>query len=345
MGIEKKPGFQPQDWHAGANLAEQQKLQTSRILLIGVGALGSETAAQLAHAGIGFLRLADRDYWRRNQWNNHSLADEHATLEEMPKAIAAEKKIRQINETIKTVPVVDDINRLNISALLSDVDLVICCSRDWETASLVNEACVQQNCGLIYGFCSASSGGCLNILPGKTACLKCVENLLLADSENSAQSPPDNANTISSLIATVLAAESTKFLTGNFDVLEKHLLLFDGLKRKWEQINIAKDNIRKNCPVCNNREFDFLTGKFGSVYFKPIAPDQVQIIPFVARQLDLAALAIKLSALGSVRANDFLVIFEIDNFELTFFPDGRALVRGTTDAALARSLYRKFAET
>lgn len=345
FGAEEKNRYRQQEFFADIGAQGLQKLKNSRVLILGCGALGSMTASLLARAGVGFLRLADRDYLRLEHLYDHTLFEEHTVKEGLPKAFAAAEKIRQINGTITIEPVVNDVNRQNILPLICDVDLIICCVNNWETASLVNEAGVDQNRSFICGFFSATSGFCLNVIPGKTACLKCVSDCYpdFFDSLDSNQS--GNLNSICCSIAGGLCTESIKFLTENINLLEKQLVKIDLWNSTFEKINITKSEIQKNCPVCNNREFNLLAGKYGSVFIKPIAPDRIQLVPFSENQIDLAALAIKLSDEGMVRANDFLVIFETGKYELTIFSDGRVIVRGTTDAGIARELcstYVKF---
>ena len=147
---------------------------------------------------------------------------------------------------------------------------------------------------------------------------------------------------IVTIIASIQSAEAIKILTGNTKDINQNLLSIDLWQNSYQAIDVTKSKIQKNCPVCNNHEFDFLNGKRGSAYTAICGRNAVQILPFKELILDLPELTLKLSSLGSVKANEYLIRFEIEKYELSIFPDGRMIVKGTTDTGIARSLYSKY---
>lgn len=320
----------------------QEKLAISRVMILGCGGLGSAAASILARAGIGFLRLVDRDFLELNNLQRQILYEEHDVKEGLPKAIAAQRQIERINSMVQVEPVVADVNRFNIEKLIADVDVVIDAADNFEIRFLLNDACVKNNRIWIYGAAIESYGLSMNIIPGKTACLRCVmENIPQPGSIPTCETV-GVLGSIVCLIASIQCAEAIKILLDKEEEISRSLVSIDVWNNSYQTIAIEKEKIQKNCPVCNQRWFEFLEGKQGSAFTALCGRNAVQILPFETRQVDLAKLAIQLADLGVVKANEFLIRFAIDNYELSIFPDGRMIVKGTTDTRVARSLYSKY---
>ena len=296
----------------------------------------------LARAGVGFIRIVDRDYLDLSNLQRQILYAEHDVKEGLPKVIAAERRLRQINSTIQIEPIIADVNRFNVENLIADVDLAIDAVDNFETRFLLNEACVKHNRNWIYGAVLESYGLTMNISPGETACLRCIMNSLPQPGSVSTCENVGVLNSIVCLIASIQTTEAIKILTENKKDINKKLICVDLWQNSYQTIDVTKSKIQKNCPVCNNKEFNFLNGKQGSAYTTMYGRKAVQILPFSETKLDLPKLAIELSSLGVVKANEFLIRFEIENYELSIFPDGRLIVNGTTDIGIARSLYAKY---
>jgi adenylyltransferase/sulfurtransferase len=342
FGKEEQERYTRQSAFHGIGKAGQEKLSKSRVMILGCGGLGSASASILARAGIGFLKLVDRDFLELNNLQRQILYEEHDVKEGLPKVIAAQRQIERINSTVHVEPVISDVNRFNIEALIADVDLVIDAADNFETRFLLNDACVKHNRTWICGAAVESYGLSMNVIPGKTACLRCVmDNIPQPDSIPTCETV-GVLGSIVCIIASIQCAEAIKILLDKEDEINRSLISIDIWNNSYQSIAIEKAKIQNNCPVCNQRWFEFLEGKQGSAFTTLCGRNAVQILPFTETSVDLAKLAINLSGLGVVKVNEFLIRFEIEGYELIIFPDSRAIVKGTTDAGVARSLYSKY---
>ncbi len=342
FGLEEKERYARQTAFYGIGKDGQEKLAKSRVMILGCGGLGSASASILARAGVGYLKLVDRDFLELNNLQRQILYEEHDIKEGLPKPIAAQRRIEQINSTIHVDPVVADANRFNIEKLISDVDLVIDAADNFETRFLLNDACVKLHRTWIYGAAIESYGLTMNIIPGKTVCFRCVMDNIPQPGSVPTCETVGILSSIVCVIASIQCAEAIKILTGKKDEINKKLISIDLWQNSYQTIDIPKEKVQKNCPVCNQKKFAFLEGKQGSAYTTLCGRNAVQILPFKETQVDLANLAINLASLGVVKANEYLIRFENEGYELSIFPDGRAIVKGTTDAGIARGLYSKY---
>ncbi len=342
FGLEEKERYARQTAFHVIGKEGQEKLAKSRVMILGCGGLGSASSSILARAGIGYLKLVDRDFLELNNLQRQILYEEHDVKEGLPKPIAAERRIKRINSAIQVESVIADVNRFNIEKLIANVDLVIDAADNFETRFLLNEACVKHKRTWIYGAAIESYGLTMNIIPGKTACLRCVMDNIPQPGSVPTCETVGVLGSIVCIIASIQCAEAIKILTGNKDEINKSLISIDVWQNSYQTIDMPKEKIQKNCPVCDQKKFEFLKGKQGNAYTALCGRNAVQILPFKETQLDLPKLAINLSALGVVKVNEFLIRFEMEGYELSIFPDGRAIVKGTTDTGIARSLYSKY---
>jgi molybdopterin/thiamine biosynthesis adenylyltransferase len=342
FGPEEAKRYARQIAFYGVGKLGQEKLAQSRVMILGCGGLGSASASILARAGIGYLKLVDRDFLELSNLQRQVLYEEHDVKEGLPKPIAAQRRLNQINSAIQVEPVIADVNRFNIEKLISDVDLVIDAADNFETRFLLNEACVKHHRTWIYGAAIESCGLTMAIIPGETSCLRCVmDNIPQPGTVPTCEAVGILASIVC-IIASIQSVEAIKILTGKKDELNKNLISIDLWQNSFQTIDVTKEDIQKNCPVCNQHWFEFLEGKQGSTYTTLCGRNAVQILPFKETQIDLAKLAINLSDIGVIKANEYLIHFEIEGYELSIFPDGRAIVKGTTDTGIARSLYSKY---
>ncbi|MBC8180326.1 ThiF family adenylyltransferase [candidate division KSB1 bacterium] len=342
FGEEEVKRYSRQKLFYGVGEQGQKKLAESRVLILGCGGLGSASATLLARAGVGYLKIVDRDFLDVSNLQRQILYEEHDVKEGLPKVIAAERRLREINSTIQIEPIIADVNRFNIEKLIQDVNLVLDGSDNFETRFLLNEACVKHNRSWIYGAAIESYGLMKNFIPGKTACLRCIMDNIPDPGTVATCESVGVLGSIVVLIASLQCAEAIKILTENMKDLNQDLVSIDVWQNSFQTIDVTKSVIQKNCPVCNNKQFDFLEGKRGSAFTSLCGRNAVQILPFKKIELDLAKLAINLSNQGVVKANEYLIRFEIEKYELSIFPDGRVIVKGTTDLGIARSLYSKY---
>jgi molybdopterin/thiamine biosynthesis adenylyltransferase len=315
----------------------QSKLAAARIAVVGCGATGSALASLLARAGVGTIRIIDRDYVEPSNLQRQALFDEADATESLPKAIAAARRIAAFNSQIVIEPRVADLTPANIEALLQDIPLVLDGTDNFETRYLLNDFAVQHGLPWIYTAAVGSYGVTLNVLPGKTACLACI----FPDQPRGAFETCETAGILNSavnLAASVSATEALKLLVGASDRLRRTLLSFDVWLNQRTEIAAAKP--RLGCRACGQHDFIHLAGE-GRPPITLCGRNSVQIHER-QRPVDFAEMNQRLRPHGSVRYNDFVLKFLRDPFEITLFPDGRAIIKGTTDTAIARSLYARY---
>lgn len=315
----------------------QESLCASRVAVIGCGATGSTLASLLARAGIGYLRIIDRDFVEPSNLQRQSLFDEKDAEESIPKAVAAAAKIASFNSEVKAESHVTDLRPENAEVLLGGVDLLLDGTDNFETRYLINDYAVKNSVPWIYTAAVASYAATMNILPGETACLCC----LFPEGPSGAVQTCDTAGILNSAVnfaASVAATEALKLLSGAKHSLRRTLLSYD----LWlnQRAEIAAGKPVEGCRTCARREFVHLTGE-GRPQITLCGRNSVQIHEH-SRPINLAEMSQRLAAHGQVRQNGFMLKFSKDPYELTLFPDGRAIIKGTIDPAIARSLYARY---
>lgn len=313
----------------------QARIAASHVTLVGCGALGTVHAELLARAGVGTLRIIDRDYVEESNLQRQLLFGEADAAEAMPKAQAAARRLSQVNSTIVVEPRVEDLTPASIDDLFENTGLILDATDNFETRYLVNDWAVRNGVPWIYGAAVGSYGLAMPVIPGKTACFACV----YPEPPQGAQPTCETAGVIGSVTAIVAswqAAQALKILTGQEPA--RKLTMFDPWEGSTRQI--AQPNPDPNCRVCAHREFRYLDGKRRA----PISLCGRNAVQIHERQrpVDLVELAARLSATGTVRANEFALRLQVPPHELTVFPDGRAIIKGTTDPGIARSLYSRY---
>lgn len=321
----------------GIGVEGQRKLSAARIAIVGCGATGSTLASLVARAGVGTIRIIDRDYVEPSNLQRQSLFDEADAAESLPKAIAAARKIAAFNSQIIVEPHVADLIPANIAALLGEAHLILDGTDNFETRYLINDFAVKHSLRWIYTAAVGSYGVTLNVLPGQTACLACIFS-----------SPPEGTfetcetagilNSAVGLAASIAATEAIKMLVGADQWVRRTLLSFDVWRN--ERAEVAADKPRAGCRTCGDHEFPHLAGE-GRPHITLCGRNSVQIHER-HRPVDLAQMSELLKPHGAVRHNDFVLKFWIEPYEMTLFPDGRAIIKGTTDKTVARSLYARY---
>jgi len=319
--------------------AGQKRIASARVLIVGLGALGTVTADQIVRAGVGFVRLIDRDFVELSNLQRQSLFDEDDLRHNLPKAVAAQAKLRRINSSVEIEAKVDDINPSNVEEHLSDVDLVLDAVDNFETRFVVNDACAKHRKPWIYTAAVGSYGLVMPVLPGTTPCLRCLLGSLPAPGTSPTCETAGVVAPITHIIASIQVAEALKFLTGNLDPANIRLTAYDVWSHRFQRIDVGKDSMT-TCPVCSAGKFEYLDGN-------PLRTitlcgrNAVQLIPEVKGEIDFDAMSKSIAAFGPVEFNDFLLRCSAPPYELTLFKDGRAIVKGTEEAATARSVYSK----
>ncbi len=321
----------------GIGAEGQPKLAASRIAIVGCGATGSALASLLARAGVGTIRLIDRDYVEPSNLQRQTLFDEADAAESLPKAIAAARKIAAFNSSIVVEPQVVDLTPTNIEALLGGAQLILDGTDNFETRYLINDFAVKNSLPWIYTAAVGSYAVTLNVLPGKTACLTCI----FADPPQGAFETCETAGILNSavnLAASIAATEAVKLLVGAGEWLRRTLLSFDVWRN--ERAEVAADHPRAGCRTCGEHQFPHLAGE-GRPHITLCGRNSVQIHE-LHRPVDLAQMSERLKPLGTVRYNDFVLKFWHEPYEMTLFLDGRAIIKGTADKTIARSLYARY---
>jgi molybdopterin-synthase adenylyltransferase len=315
----------------------QEGLLRSRVVIVGCGALGTAQANGLVRAGVGTLRIVDRDYVEESNLQRQILFDEADARENLPKAVAAERKLKRINSDVVVEGVVADIDSGNAEELLGGFHLILDGTDNFETRYLVNDVSVKLGIPWVYAAVVASYATTLTVVPGRSPCLACV----FPEPPQGLHETCDTAGIIGPAVAwaaAVQAAEALKILVGRGEDLHASLVAYDVWKNRFQQV---RPRIDPSCRTCGARNFVHLEGG-GSAYVSLCGRNSVQIHQREPRKLDLAALQARLAPVGPVKANDYLLKCLLEPYELTVFPDGRAIVKGTQDPAVARGLYAKY---
>src|SRR5271170_2276372 len=291
----------------GMGEAGQRRLLESHVTLCGCGALGTVVANILVRAGVGHLRLVDRDFIETHNLQRQILFDEHDVAENLPKAEAAARKLSTINSSVHVEPVVTDIDRTNILELVQDADIILDGTDNFEIRYLINDVAVQLNKPWVYGGCIGSHGQTMTILPGKTPCLRCVFEAAPAPGETGTCETAGVLGPIVNIIASYQAAEAFKILTGQLEQINRELIYIDVWENIQRRIKIAPLLGKVDCPCCQRRHFEWLEGQHGAQTTSLCGRNAVQVSQRSATQLNFEELAHHLSKMGEVSYNRFLL--------------------------------------
>jgi molybdopterin/thiamine biosynthesis adenylyltransferase len=321
----------------GIGEAGQRNLARAHIALVGCGATGAAAAGLLARAGVGTLTLIDRDFVEESNLQRQVLFDEADVRDNLPKAEAARRKIALFNSHIQVQADVADLTPANIHELLAGASLVLDATDNFETRYLLNDYAVEQRKPWIYSAAVGAYAVTMNILPEKTACLACI----FPEAPGGTVETCDTAGILNpavNLAASIAVTEAMKYVTGAVAKMRRTLLSCDLWSNEWSEVSASTP--RASCQVCGERDFRHLRGE-GRPHITLCGRNSVQIHEH-SRRVDFAEMTARLEPHGRVRSNSMLLRFERGDYALTLFADGRALIQGTTDVALARSLYARF---
>ncbi len=337
----KEQRYRKQELFAELGPEGQARLRRSKVLVAGAGATGGTVAALMVRAGVGLVRVVDRDFLELSNLNRQLLYDESDLETGLPKAILAEKRLKAMNSDVEVEGIVADINPDNAMELMSDVDLVLDGLDNQITRYLINDVAVKLDRPWVWTGCLGSTGNVMTIVPGRTPCLRCV----LPDPAPPGAMPTcDTAGIIGptpNLVASVAATEGLKLLTGAMDRLQTGILALD-LWQSFYHLFELKDGKNEDCPCCGQKRFEFLESRDRSLTETMCGIDAVQISPPGPKRLELDQLARRLDPETIVSANEYLIRFEAEGCQFSVFPDGRVIIHGTDDHAQARTLYDRY---
>jgi adenylyltransferase/sulfurtransferase len=330
---------------AGIGPAGQQKLRESKVLLCGCGALGSILADTLVRAGVGTLRIVDRDFVDLTNLQRQVLYDEEDVAAHLPKAIVAANKLGRVNSQVILEPHVADVNCRNIREYVDGVDLILDGTDNFETRFLINDISLETRIPWIFGGVIGSHGQAMTVFPYQSACLRCV---IESPPEPGMADTCDTAGVIAPAVHMVTSLQSTmalKILSGQASLVEPQLSIVDVWSCSFRQMSIQGLREQGDCPACGSQgRRDWLNGTHAFQSTVLCGRNSVQIAPSEKVKLSLEELADRMMTLGNVMRNPFLLRFTPTGLELqvTVFRDGRAIVQGTEDVTIARSIYARF---
>jgi adenylyltransferase/sulfurtransferase len=320
----------------------QRRLAQSTALVAGCGALGSASANLLVRAGVGTVRLVDRDFVELDNLQRQVLYDEADVAQGLPKAIAAERHLRQINSEVRIEAHVADVEPGSILALARGADVILDGLDNFETRYLVNDVSVHLKIPWVYAGCLGADGQTMTIVPGVTPCLACLMG---------PEPPPasvvetcDTAGVLGSIVtlmASIQVAEAIKVLSGNVAAISRKLTAVDLWQGHMRQLDLGDLGQDRSCPTCGRGELRFLSGDRAGRHIVLCGRNAVQMSPAHRQSIDLLDLARRLEPLGTVVHNDYLVRIEFESYQVAVFADGRAIITGTDDPARARTLYAR----
>lgn len=337
MSLER---YSRQVLFSGIGNPGQQRLAQSHAVIIGCGALGALHAEMLARAGVGRLRLIDRDFIETSNLHRQIMFEERDVADRLPKAAAAAARLQRINSEVEVEAVVKDVNYTNVEALIGDADVVLDGTDNFEARFLLNDAAVKLDKPWVYGAAVGAYGVQMTIRPRQTPCLRCVFPEMPAPGT----APTcDTAGVILPIIAAIASyqvAETLKLLTGQIAKLHGALLQFDLWENSFAKLKLHEP--AANCPTCRQGRYDFLNARGGQFVTTLCGRNAVQITPAHSAIIDFTRLADQLRDAGRVSYNRFLLKLQAGAHELTVFPDARCIIKGTDDPHLARSLYARY---
>ncbi len=340
MHTEADTRYAKQILFSPIGLKGQRELAASKVTIIGLGALGTVSSNQLCRAGVGYLKLVDRDFVEYSNLQRQLLFDEKDAQEFMPKAVAAAAKLSAANSEIKIESQVADISPRNIEKIISGSSLVVDATDNIETRLLINDACVKNSIPWVYGAVLGSIGMTMSIVPGKTPCLRCYIEDLPAPGSIPSCDTEGVLSMATGTVASLQSAEALRLLVG----LEPTtgILYLDVWNWDFETFDIEK---RDDCPACGKNIYEYLEGEGYSFTTVLCGRNAVQISPPTDKVMDLDRLSGRLETVGKVSFNGYLLTLEVDKHEIVLFPNGRAIIHGTDDEAEARTIFARYIGT
>jgi adenylyltransferase/sulfurtransferase len=309
--------------------------------VIGCGALGSIAIETLARAGVGRLRLVDRDIVEPTNLHRQILYTEADAAQGLPKAVAAERRVRVINSEVAVEGLIEDVTALNVVQLIRDVDVVVDATDNFETRYLLNDAACREGVPWVYGAVVAGAGLTLTILPGRTPCLRCVFPEM---PEPGVGQTCDTAGVILpavAAIASIQAVEALKILIDRVDLLHGKLIQYDIWEARYSALALDGLRERGECPVCDRRQYEHLEAG-GQIATSLCGRGAIQVSASRDTSVDLEELAARLRQVGEVAVNPFVLRFRTGEIEMMIFPNARSIIKGVTDTGVARGLYARY---
>ena len=316
----------------------QAKLVSGSVVIIGCGALGCNIAIFLVRAGVGRVRIVDRDFIEYHNLQRQVLFDEDDIRAQLPKAIAAERHLKKVNSSVEIEGIVADANYTNIERFCRGADVILDGLDNFETRFLINDVALKHRIPWVYGGAIASHGMTMTIIPGETPCFRCVSPVLPDPKTTPTCETAGIVGTVPAIIGSLQATEAMKILVGSEDINRKRIVV-DVWKGIFDQLKIEP---REDCPACQDK-YEFLESRFGIKTTSLCGQSRaVQVVNTNVREIALDELVARLQKVGHVSQNEFMLSFIADDHEMIVFGDGRAIIKNTIDESLAKELYIKY---
>jgi adenylyltransferase/sulfurtransferase len=327
---------------AGLGEAGQAHLRGGSALLVGCGALGTHVADLLVRAGVGHLRIVDRDFVETSNLQRQTLFDESDVASGLPKAVAAARRLAAINPDVRVEAEVAQLDAGNVEKMGAGVGLILDGTDNFDTRFVVNDFALRRGVPWIYAACVGAYGLTMNILPGETPCLRCLLRSMPAPGSVETCDTAGVIGPIAAVVGALAAAEAIKILSGALADASRELVAIDLWANITQRLRLDRAEISAGCPACERGEFEYLDRRRGARTLTLCGRNAVQVHPGEGAAADLAAVEARLRPIGPVVRNPYLVRAEVEGCVLAVFADGRAIVSGTGDAARARSIYDRY---
>jgi adenylyltransferase/sulfurtransferase len=338
----QKARYSRQILFPGVGIEGQARLGRSHVLLVGCGGLGTVLAEILVRAGVGTLTIADRDYVDETNLQRQSLFTEQDWKSSLPKAVAATRRLREINSGVELVERVVDVNSTTVEPLMHSQDLVLDGTDNFETRYLLNDASLAWNIPWVYGACVGAYGLCLAFVPGRAPCLRCILEKMPPPGSSPTCDTSGVIGPVVHLVAALEAAEALKILTGNLQQLSRKLVTIDLWENRLLSLDLSNMEADPECPACGKRRFEFLAGEHESRTQSLCGRNAVQVWRAEPATVEFGPIAERLACHGKVTSNEYLLKASLGEVEIALFRDGRAIVRGIRDVEEAKRVYAKF---
>jgi molybdopterin-synthase adenylyltransferase len=326
---------------AGIGESGQLRLSEARVAIIGCGALGCLQAEMLSRAGLGFIRIIDRDFVELSNLHRQSLFDESDARQNLPKVVAARQRLSSINPSITIDGRIADVNHSNVEDFMRDVDVVIDATDNFETRFLINDAAVKLSKPWVYGAVVGAHGVQMTIRPHVTPCLRCI---FPDPPQPGSAETCDTAGVILPIVAVIASyqvVETMKLAMNKTDELHESLIQIDIWSNRVTSTGLARAR-RDDCPTCGQGTYEFLNARAGQLATPLCGRNAVQISPGIRTSLNFESLSRQLRNAGKVEFNKYLLRLTTGDYEITVFSDARGIIRGTEDVNVARSLYARY---
>ncbi|MFZ5968418.1 MAG: ThiF family adenylyltransferase [Bacillota bacterium] len=315
----------------------QEKLLEGKVVIIGCGALGTVIANNLVRAGVGYIRLVDRDYIEMSNLQRQLLYDEEDIKNNLPKVIAAENKLKKINSSIRIESIITDVNSKNAAAVCEGMDVILDATDNFNTRFLINDVSVKLGIPWIYGGAIGSTGMIHTIIPGKTPCFRCIFPDIPPAGAADTCDTVGVLNSITNIIASLQSTEALKLLTGNMEEIIKEIRYLDIWQNVHENISMSK---KESCKTCGKNDFEYLNNDSEDAIYL-CGKDSVQVNP-MNQSISVNQIIERLNGLDiAVRKNPYYLKFTYEDVQFTLFYDGRAILKNIADVTKARSLYAR----